>query len=92
MASRTRTYSERPPVTARAARVAWDYFMAHHFGGKRKIVELFYSANIEYSYRGWVCVFEILDGDTDNWKFGIDNVTFTAGVWAIENWERERRG
>lgn len=81
----TRTYTSRPPATARAARRAWDHFTAKRTaGGKRPIAELFYSQHYQLSnYPHWVCILTILPNDTMHWGFGSENVTWAEPAYLL---------
>lgn len=51
----SKTYTTRPPASARAARRAWDYFSRKY--PKRKIETLAYSQSCD-GIPGWVCELE----------------------------------
>lgn len=75
MSAQTRTYTTRPPVTARAARRAWDHFLKKR-GGTRGLKELFYSPNYDWIGPHWVCIVNMRDTDLDHWNFSEDCLTW----------------
>lgn len=82
-AKQTVTYTSRPPVTARAARRAWEHFLKKR-GGTRGLKELFYSPN--YNYGGcphWVCIVNMRDSDLDHWAFNEDCLTWAEPAYNL---------
>ncbi len=80
----SRTYTDRPPASARAARRAWDHFASTRAKGRRGIAELYYSPNYDFTRcPHWVCVLEVLEDDTRNWGFGIDCVTYAVPCYHL---------
>lgn len=79
----TRSYTERPPVSHRAARRAWDYFSEKRATARRPISELFYSPNCDGGGPHWICVLAILPNDTMHWNFSEADVTWTMSAYQI---------
>lgn len=74
----SRTYYERPPATAKAARKAWDHF-ASTKGKSRGLRELFYSRHYNLDEGAhWVCILNMRDTDTMHFNFSTEDIT-----WAI---------
>lgn len=69
----SKTYTERPPATAKAARHAWDYFAAKY--PKNKIETLAYSPKCD-GLPGWVCELRIPEGATLCW-----GASYTCDWW-----------
>jgi hypothetical protein len=80
------TYEARPPASARAARNAWDYFVAHRATKARPISELFYCPNYDHIGPHWCCILGILPHDTMKWNFSESDLTWSASTALIRDW------
>lgn len=76
----TKTYTSRPPASARAARRAWDHFARSRASKARPLVELFYSPN----YRGygphWCCEIGMVETDTMRWAFSKEDLAYATAA------------
>lgn len=89
--SRTRTYTERPPASARAARRAWDHFQRTRASERRPIKELSYSPNCYGDGPHWICILEILPHDTMHWNFSESDVTWVEPAYRLQRDAELRR-
>jgi hypothetical protein len=83
------TYSERPPASARSARMAWDYFTAKKSNARR--MEVYYSPRCD-GIRQWVADLEVLPNDLMHWgtSYSDDWRTLMATPYEIRRWHRTR--
>jgi hypothetical protein len=85
VSAQTKTYYERPPATARAARRAWDHFLTKR-GGSRGLKEVFYSPNYDFSgCPHWVCIVNMRETDTMHWNFSEDCLTWAEPAHNLAN-------
>lgn len=85
--ARSRTYTDRPPSTAKAARRAWDHFTKTKASARRPICELFYSPNCDGGGPTWICILTILPNDTMHWNFSESDVTWTMSAYQLSRSE-----
>lgn len=87
----SRTYTERPPAGAKAARHAWDYFVANY--PKKKIGTLAYSPNCN-GLKSWVVEWKYTEKQMDvlmsawGMMYGTQGWMADAPAYKISQWSR----